>query len=276
VLEGQVLAHLAPTDTDALKQLLAKAHPADIAEMMDRLNLAQRKQVFAQVPPALAPKVVDEMSIETTRQVMEGLPDAEVARLLEQLPMDEVAEVLTEDLPKRKDALLALLSPAKAESVRGLLRYPAHSAGQMMTEQFATVRPEILLLFHHADERAILRRIDAEILEVGREAGKSSEGVGVSNGEEKSERSAEAEAEYAGEVAPVEHAIAANRIVDELFEIVNEEVRHLRPIHLWAEFRVAAAERFSVADRHHDHLRDDLVFAQPDDPFVDLESLVFR
>ena len=159
VLEGQVLAHLAPTDADALKQLLAKAHPADIAEMMDRLNAAQRKQVFAQVPVALAPKVVDELSIETTRQVLDGLPDADVARLLEQLPMDEVAEVLTEDVPKRKDALLALLSPAKAEAVRSQMRYPAHSAGQMMTEQFATVRPEMT----SEETLAHLRQVQADV-----------------------------------------------------------------------------------------------------------------
>ncbi|MEP7356655.1 MAG: magnesium transporter, partial [Anaerolineales bacterium] len=142
-LEGQVLAHIAPTESEALRLILVHAHPADIAEMMDRLNPAQRKQVFGLLPAGLAPKVVDEMSIETTRQVLADLPDADVARLLEHLPMDEVAEVLTEDVPKRQDAILPLLSPAKAEAVRSVLRYPPNTAGRMMTEQFATALPDM-------------------------------------------------------------------------------------------------------------------------------------
>jgi magnesium transporter len=142
-LESQVRAALAANEADGVRQLLAHAHPADIAEMMDRLNHTQRHEVFAALPPPLAAKVVDEMSIEATRQVLDNLSDAEAAKLLAIMPMDEAAEVLDEDVPKRKEALLGLLSAAKGQAVRALLQYPKESAGRMMTEKFATVTPEL-------------------------------------------------------------------------------------------------------------------------------------
>lgn len=142
-LEQHVLELLTANNLEALRPVVGGAHPADIAEMMDRLSHPQRHQVFARLPPPLAAKVLDEMSIEPTRQVLDQLTDAEAARLLELLPMDELAEILTEDVPKRQGQLVALLSPAKAKAVLALMNYPAHSAGRMMTEKYATAQPEM-------------------------------------------------------------------------------------------------------------------------------------
>ncbi|MCC7360907.1 MAG: magnesium transporter [Anaerolineales bacterium] len=152
-------AQLAASNPDALRPLLNGAHPADIAEMMDRLGHADRHQVFSLLPPALGAKVLDEMSIEPTRQVLDQLSDADAARLLELLPMDEVGEIVTEDVPHRRQALLALLSPGKAQAVNALLAYPPKSAGRMMTEKFATANPEMTV----TETLAHLRQVHPDV-----------------------------------------------------------------------------------------------------------------
>lgn len=142
-LEQQVQTALAANNLDLLRAQLAKQHPANIAAVLDRLNHAQRHQVFGLLRMEQKPKVLDELSTQATQHVLDILPPQEIGQLLNHLPMDEAAEILAEDVPNRQQELLAVMSPENAAEVRTLLQYPPESAGRMMTEKFAHVRPEM-------------------------------------------------------------------------------------------------------------------------------------
>jgi magnesium transporter len=73
--------------------------------------------------------------------------------------MDDVAEILTEDVPERQHELLTAMEPRDAAEVRSLLSFPPKSAGRLMTDKFVRVRPEMSA----ADVIAFLRRSDPEI-----------------------------------------------------------------------------------------------------------------
>jgi magnesium transporter len=158
-LEQQVRAALASNDLETLRTLLAGHHPADIADVIDRLDDTDQLQVFRLLLPARAAEVLDEASPEATRELIARLPADEAGDLLDRLPMDDVAEILTEDVPERQQSLLAAMEPSDAAEVRALLQYPPQSAGRLMTEKFVRVRPEMTALevMNH------LRRIDPEV-----------------------------------------------------------------------------------------------------------------
>jgi magnesium transporter len=87
------------------------------------------------------------------------MPVEQIGSLLNLMPMDEAAEILLEDVPRRREELLTAMSPGEAAEVRKLMQYPPESAGHMMTERFVRVKPEMT-----AEETlALLRRIDRDV-----------------------------------------------------------------------------------------------------------------
>jgi magnesium transporter len=87
------------------------------------------------------------------------MPVEKIGSLLNLMPMDEAAEILLEDVPRRKEELLAAMSPEEAAEIRKLMQYPPKSAGHMMTERFARVQPDIT-----AEETlSRLREIDRDV-----------------------------------------------------------------------------------------------------------------
>jgi magnesium transporter len=158
-LEQRVRNVLAANDLDGLRILLANRHPADIAEVIDRLDDEDKIRLFRLLPPRQAADVLGETSADATRELLEHLPAEEAGDLLDSLPMDDVAEILTEDVPDLQNELLTAMEPRDAAEVRALLSYPPKTAGRLMTDKFVRVRPEMSA----ADTITFLRRIDPEI-----------------------------------------------------------------------------------------------------------------
>jgi magnesium transporter len=158
-LEQRVRNVLAADDLEGLRILLTNRHPADIAEVIDRLDDEDKIRLFRLLPPRQAADVLGETSADATRELLEQLPAEEVGDLLDSLPMDDVAEILTEDVPDRQNELLTAMEPRDAAEVRSLLSYPPKSAGRLMTDKFVRVRQEMSA----AEAIAFLRLIDPEI-----------------------------------------------------------------------------------------------------------------
>jgi len=158
-LEQRVRNVLASDDLDGLRMLLANRHPADIAEVIDRLDDEDKIRLFRLLPPRQAADVLGETSADATRELLEQMPAEEVGDLLDSLPMDDVVEILTEDVPHRQHELLTAMEPRDAAEVRSLLSFPPRSAGRLMTDKFVRVRPEMSA----ADAITFLRQSDPEI-----------------------------------------------------------------------------------------------------------------
>ena len=158
-LEKQIRLALRTHTWDKLRNQLIKEHPANIAAALDRLNHRQRHQVFELLLPEQAAKVLDELSTQATRELLDSMPGEQIGMLLNLMPMDEAAEILLEDVPGRKEELLAVMAPQEAADVRKLMQYSPKSAGHMMTERFARVQASMTA----AETLKQLREIDREV-----------------------------------------------------------------------------------------------------------------
>ncbi|MGB2939055.1 MAG: CBS domain-containing protein [Candidatus Dormiibacterota bacterium] len=136
------------SDNDAVKlrishQKLAKMHPADIAEVVDRLSHRQRDAVFAALSDEVGADVLEEMDPEDQVDVLEALGDDRAADLLEEMDPDEAADLLA-DLPEdRAEALLRKMQEADAEEVEELLHYEEDTAGGLMTTEYVAVSSDL-------------------------------------------------------------------------------------------------------------------------------------
>ncbi len=157
-LEDQIQLLLEKDDNPGLKKLLKKEHPADIAQALEHLDAPDRRHVFILLEVEQRAEVANEFGSQVARQVLEGLPIKDIAAVLNRLPMDEAARLVAV-FHRRRPVILKALDPQHMADIQQLLRYPAESAGQMMTEQFAKLRPDMTA----QQALARLRRITKDV-----------------------------------------------------------------------------------------------------------------
>jgi magnesium transporter len=162
LLESQVRAALEVDDIAALRDLVARIYPPDLADIIERLDDEDQQRVFSLLERQQAADVLDEASIDTARELIGQMPIEQAADILEELDSDDAAAILTEDVPERQHELLAAMAPEEAADVRELLRYPPQSAGRLLNDQFVALRESDTV----ADAMARLRSIvhDAAVI----------------------------------------------------------------------------------------------------------------
>jgi magnesium transporter len=139
-LQGRVEKLIDEDNTNELKALLTRLHPADIADLLDVLDEPHRFVVFQQLDEVTASEVLDETLDDTTLDLIDAVPDEQVADLLELLPMDDAAELLAELPRERSEGLIRLMEPEDATEVQTLLAYGDETAGRLMTEKVIRAR----------------------------------------------------------------------------------------------------------------------------------------
>ncbi|MFY9552589.1 MAG: magnesium transporter [Thermoanaerobaculia bacterium] len=156
---GPDIEELIREHPEQLPAVLADMHPADIAETLDDLPREDRLTVFEALPPEQGAAVLSELKGESLRLILHRTSPAKLAAELDLLPADEVTFLLEHLTQRQREAILEKMSPRDAAEVQRLLRYPARTAGRLMTEKFVKIRPE----WTAAETLDHLRRIDPEV-----------------------------------------------------------------------------------------------------------------
>jgi magnesium transporter len=120
-------------------QKLAKMHPADIADVAERLSARQRDAIFASLNDEVAADTLQEMDAEDQVEVLERLDLERAADILEEMDPDEAADLLADIPDYQAEALLKKMREDEAEDVEELLAYEEDTAGGLMTTEYVTV-----------------------------------------------------------------------------------------------------------------------------------------
>jgi magnesium transporter len=115
-------------------------HPADIADLVHELSPDERAAVFEALEDDLAADAFEEMHPSYQASLLLDLPDDKASELLANMSPDDAADLLA-DLPDdRRQHFIAMMKKDDAEDIRELLSYPEHSAGGIMTPDYAWAR----------------------------------------------------------------------------------------------------------------------------------------
>ena len=156
---GPDIEELIREDPSQLPAALATLHPADIAELLDDLPRPDRVTVFESLPAEQGAKVLSELKGETLRLILHQASPKKLGAELDLLPADEVTFLLEHLTQRQREAILAKMSARDAAEVQRLLRYAPRTAGRLMTEKFATIRPEWTV----SETLDHLKKIDPEV-----------------------------------------------------------------------------------------------------------------
>ncbi len=115
-------------------------HPADIADLVHELSPEERAAVFGVLEGELAAETLEELHPSYQASLLLDLPDEKASEILNEMSPDAAADLLA-DLPEEKRRrFLAMMEKDDADDMRELLSYPEHSAGGIMTPDYAWAR----------------------------------------------------------------------------------------------------------------------------------------
>ncbi len=114
---------------------LAELHPADIADILEQLNVEEGGAILEELDTETAADALEE--VEPTRQaaLVSELDPERASDLLERIAPDNAADILGELDEEEAERLLNLMPAEESRPIRELLRYEEHSAGGIMTTE---------------------------------------------------------------------------------------------------------------------------------------------
>jgi magnesium transporter len=142
---------------DNLKQLLERIHlrldeslvgigaqvsdlaPADLAELLNQLTLIEAATVVSLLPVARTIELFDQPTMRRRAAILERLEPDRAAEILSGLSADERTDVIQKMGLHERHRIVPRLVPEMRAEVEGLLRYPDHTAGGIMTTEFVSL-----------------------------------------------------------------------------------------------------------------------------------------
>lgn len=133
---------------EALLSELSDLHPADIAEVIDQLELEEARYVYEMLEPELAAEVLVELPEDLRDSLLENYTGKEIAEeLIEQLDSDDAADVIAELPEELQEEVLANIEDAEHLSdITDLLTYDENTAGGIMAKELVKVNVDAMLL----------------------------------------------------------------------------------------------------------------------------------
>jgi Mg/Co/Ni transporter MgtE len=122
---------------------LSQLHPADLADIIEDLDIHKRTAVFRSLDVETAAETLEETDPKIQVRLIEDMKPEKSADIIEEMSLSEAADLLG-DLPKEKaDGILKEMEQEVAEDVKELLTHPEETAGGLMTSAFPKVLPEM-------------------------------------------------------------------------------------------------------------------------------------
>lgn len=120
----------------AIKNILKKENPADIATLIEEAPKEKMVLIFRMLPKDSAVIVFSNLFSETQQYIVESLSDKEIGNIIEELYFDDAVDFI-EEMPA--NIVNKVLSNAKKDTrstINQLLKYPENSAGSIMTVEY--------------------------------------------------------------------------------------------------------------------------------------------
>ncbi len=128
-------------DNDALLLLLAEEHPADIAEIIDLLNLNNATYLFKLLDSEKTAEALMEIDEDDREKILQNLSAEEIAEEIDELDTDDAADIIGELPQERKTEVISEIEDDEhAKDIVELLQYKDGTAGSLMAKELVKVK----------------------------------------------------------------------------------------------------------------------------------------
>lgn len=131
---------IARGDKETVAANVGSLYPADIAEILDEVNLQEAQFIFRQLDNELGSEVLMELDEDVREKFLASLSDDEIAEFVDELDTDDAADIIQE-LPeeRQEDVLDKVEDEEHSENITELLGYKEGTAGALMAKELIKV-----------------------------------------------------------------------------------------------------------------------------------------
>ncbi|AUH34107.1 magnesium transporter [Paracoccus tegillarcae] len=137
----QIDAALEADDATQLEQLLEPMHAADIADIIERLDPADRRKFLQLYSIEMDGEILSEIDEAIRDEVIEALPKEVLAEAVREMDSDDVVDLIEDMDEGEREEILAALDESDRAAVEQSLTYPEYSAGRLMQSEVVTAPP---------------------------------------------------------------------------------------------------------------------------------------
>jgi magnesium transporter len=124
-------------------EIVSDLAAADLAELINQLTLAEAATVVSMLPVLRAIEICDQPTMRRRAAILEQLDPARVAEILTGLSADERTDIVQKMGLHERHRVVPKLSREMRAELEGLLQYPVHTAGGIMTTEFVRLDPQM-------------------------------------------------------------------------------------------------------------------------------------
>ncbi|WP_186567164.1 magnesium transporter [Lawsonibacter celer] len=144
-MEATLLALLSEKKYFSLRDILSTMNPSDIAAIFDGLAEDRLPLLFRLLPKDLAADTFVEMEPEAQELLICGFSDSELKEVIDELYVDDAVDIVEEMPANVVRRILRQADPDMRKQINEILRYPEDSAGSLMTTEYVTLRPDMVV-----------------------------------------------------------------------------------------------------------------------------------
>ncbi len=145
-----------------LRKLLNEFHYADIAEILDEVDLYEAMYVIKLLDSETTSDVLMELDEDNREKVLQNLSAKEIAEEIEELETDDAADIIAElSIERQREVIYHIEDEDHKAEITELLRYDEDTAGGLMAK-------ELVKVYETWTVAGCLRRIRAQAKDVTR------------------------------------------------------------------------------------------------------------
>lgn len=124
----------------SLQKQFNEFHYADIAEILDELDLEQATYIIKLLDSVKTSDILSELDEDVREKVLQNLSTKEIAQEVKELDTDDAADLLLELPPERKQKVIAQIDDKElVADIKELLEYDEKTAGSLMAKELVKV-----------------------------------------------------------------------------------------------------------------------------------------
>ncbi len=127
---------------DTVSDNLKKLHPADLANVIEDLNMKRSSELVQSLDSKSAAKVLEETNPDFQKILVKNWGPKQASQVLKQMSTEEVVDLMQMFPKTEAKQYLSELKNGQLSKVKDLYEYSADTAGGLMSLEYMTVRPE--------------------------------------------------------------------------------------------------------------------------------------
>ncbi len=136
----EITALIRENNIGGLNIILADLHPADLADLIQKLPKDERQLIFNLLSDDIASEVLAELDEPLQKQLLKHETPERIVEMIENLDSDDAADIVGELPEKKRREVLAEATGELEEDLRELLTYDEETAGGLMALELISLK----------------------------------------------------------------------------------------------------------------------------------------